>query len=119
MALSERKLNGSRAFGVTVIRMLGHHMADARARLRARLATCARTQRVIFALWHGELLPLLWHHRGQGVCVVISEHKDGEIIARIATRLGYATVRGSTTPGGGARAHRAHPRDRVRVMTRR
>lgn len=58
-------------------------------------------QRVIFALWHGDLLPLLWEHRRQGVAVVISEHRDGEIIAQIAERLGYATVRGSTSRGGG------------------
>jgi lysophospholipid acyltransferase (LPLAT)-like uncharacterized protein len=56
-------------------------------------------QRVIYTLWHGELLPLLWHHRGEGVAVVISEHRDGEIIARIAERLGYCTVRGSSSRG--------------------
>jgi lysophospholipid acyltransferase (LPLAT)-like uncharacterized protein len=57
-------------------------------------------RRVIFALWHGELLPLLWHQRGEHVAIVISEHKDGEIIARIAESLGYATVRGSSSRGG-------------------
>ena len=56
-------------------------------------------QRVLFALWHGELLPLLWHQRGRGVAVVISEHRDGEIIARIAESLGYTTVRGSSSRG--------------------
>jgi lysophospholipid acyltransferase (LPLAT)-like uncharacterized protein len=56
-------------------------------------------QRVLFALWHGELLPLLWHQRGRGVAVVISEHRDGEIIARIAESLGYRTVRGSSSRG--------------------
>lgn len=56
--------------------------------------------RVIFALWHGELLPLLWHQRGENVAIVISEHRDGEIIARIAESLGYATVRGSSSKGG-------------------
>jgi lysophospholipid acyltransferase (LPLAT)-like uncharacterized protein len=61
----------------------------------------ASGRRVIFTLWHGELLPLLWAHRGQGIAVVISEHRDGEIIARIAERLGYTTVRGSTSRGGG------------------
>jgi lysophospholipid acyltransferase (LPLAT)-like uncharacterized protein len=54
---------------------------------------------IVFALWHGQLLPLLYHHRGQGVAVLISEHADGEIIARIATSLGYRTVRGSTSRG--------------------
>ena len=61
----------------------------------------ASGQRVIFTLWHGELLPLLWQHRKQGVAVLISEHRDGEIIAQIAERLGYTTVRGSTSRGGG------------------
>ncbi len=65
------------------------------------LRAARRDHRVIFALWHGELLPLLWHHRGQHIAIVISEHKDGEIIARIAHALGYHTVRGSTTRGGG------------------
>jgi lysophospholipid acyltransferase (LPLAT)-like uncharacterized protein len=55
----------------------------------------------IFALWHGQLLPLIWQQRGQGVAVLISEHGDGEIIARVAEGLGLRTVRGSTTRGGG------------------
>ena len=55
-------------------------------------------QRVIFALWHGELLPLLWHQRGEDVAIVISDHRDGEIIAQIAESLGYSTVRGSSSP---------------------
>ena len=62
-------------------------------------AARASGQRVIFTLWHGELLPLLWHHRDEGIAVVISEHRDGEIIAQIAERLGYATVRGSSSRG--------------------
>lgn len=54
----------------------------------------------IFSLWHGQLLPLLAHHRDEGARVLISEHRDGEIIARIAESLGFRTVRGSTTRGG-------------------
>ena len=53
----------------------------------------------IFSLWHGQLLPLLWHHRGEGVLVLISEHQDGEIVARAAASLGYGLIRGSTTRG--------------------
>ena len=55
----------------------------------------------IFALWHGQLLPLLWHHRRQGISLVISEHRDGERIAQVAKGLGYELVRGSSTRGGG------------------
>jgi lysophospholipid acyltransferase (LPLAT)-like uncharacterized protein len=53
----------------------------------------------IFALWHGQLLPLLWHHRGEGVLVLISEHRDGELVARAAQSLGYGLIRGSSTRG--------------------
>jgi lysophospholipid acyltransferase (LPLAT)-like uncharacterized protein len=53
----------------------------------------------IFSLWHGQLLPLLWHHRGQGVVILISEHRDGELVARAAESLGYGLIRGSSTRG--------------------
>jgi lysophospholipid acyltransferase (LPLAT)-like uncharacterized protein len=53
----------------------------------------------IFALWHGQLLPLLWHHREEGVRVLISEHRDGELVARAAQSLGYGLIRGSSTRG--------------------
>jgi lysophospholipid acyltransferase (LPLAT)-like uncharacterized protein len=55
----------------------------------------------IMALWHGQLLVLTPHHRAMGVSVLISEHRDGEIIARIVEALGYRTVRGSTSRGAG------------------
>jgi lysophospholipid acyltransferase (LPLAT)-like uncharacterized protein len=54
---------------------------------------------VLFTLWHGQMLPLLVQHRGEGVAVLISEHRDGEIIARISQRLGFRTIRGSTSRG--------------------
>lgn len=54
----------------------------------------------IFAVWHGDLLPLTWTHRGEGIVVMVSEHRDGAVIAGILERLGYGTTRGSTTRGG-------------------
>lgn len=53
----------------------------------------------IFMLWHGQLLPLLYYHRNEGVGILISEHGDGEIIARVAKQFGLDTVRGSTSRG--------------------
>lgn len=58
-------------------------------------------QPMVLTCWHGHLLPLMWLHRGQGIATLISEHRDGEIVARVAERLGFALVRGSTTRGGG------------------
>ena len=55
---------------------------------------------VIFALWHGRLLPCTYHHRNQGIVTLISQHRDGEYIARIVQRWGYTAVRGSSTRGG-------------------
>jgi lysophospholipid acyltransferase (LPLAT)-like uncharacterized protein len=45
------------------------------------------------------MLPLLWQHRSHGVAILISEHGDGEIIARVAEALGYRSVRGSSSRG--------------------
>jgi len=53
----------------------------------------------VYAIWHGQLLPLTWAHRDRGVVALISEHRDGEIIARIAHHLGFRTVRGSSSRG--------------------
>ena len=53
----------------------------------------------VFSIWHGQLLPLLWHHRDQGISILVSEHKDGELIARFAESIGYGTIRGSSSRG--------------------
>ncbi|MGZ8492509.1 MAG: lysophospholipid acyltransferase family protein [Gemmatirosa sp.] len=55
---------------------------------------------LVVAIWHGQMLPLLAHHRNEGVSILISEHRDGEIIARVVRAFGFATVRGSSSRGG-------------------
>lgn len=60
----------------------------------------ARGTRVIFAFWHEHLLSLVHVHRDQGIVVLVSEHTDGEYIARILEGQGFATARGSSTRGG-------------------
>jgi lysophospholipid acyltransferase (LPLAT)-like uncharacterized protein len=47
------------------------------------------------------MLPLAWYMRNRGVYILVSEHRDGEVIARVLHALGHRTVRGSTTRGGG------------------
>lgn len=59
----------------------------------------AQNKPFVFALWHGQMLPLVVRHRSQGVKILISEHRDGELIAQIAQRLGLAAIRGSTSRG--------------------
>jgi len=58
------------------------------------------TGKVIYALWHSRMLGLLFTHRFRDVHVLISRHRDGELIAQVMKRLGCIPVRGSTTRGG-------------------
>ncbi len=58
---------------------------------------------VMLAIWHAELFALT----GYGMCrldgklaTVVSDSRDGEIIAQVLTRIGYGTARGSSTRGG-------------------
>jgi hypothetical protein len=54
----------------------------------------------VFALWHATLLPVAYKHSNEGVAVLVSQHRDGELIARVLAAWGNTTVRGSTTRGG-------------------
>ncbi len=60
----------------------------------------AAGQPVIFAVWHGRLLPLTFYHRHRNITAIISRSEDGEYIARLVEGWGYRTVRGSTSRGG-------------------
>lgn len=96
----DRKLRWTVRVGLVALRLLaatwrtrvinGHHVRELRQARRP----------LIFVFWHGEMLPLLWQHRNEGVAILISQHKDGELIARVAAALGYRAVRGSTSRGG-------------------
>jgi lysophospholipid acyltransferase (LPLAT)-like uncharacterized protein len=53
----------------------------------------------IHAFWHGRILPATVYFRGRGIVVITSENYDGEWIARIISRFGYGTARGSSSRG--------------------
>ncbi len=55
---------------------------------------------VLWAFWHEAILMNGWHHRFCGAFVMISASRDGELISQLVGRLGYHSVRGSTTRGG-------------------
>lgn len=55
---------------------------------------------IILAFWHAQQLMIPTGYRGTGSHVLISQHGDGEIIARIIARFGHEAVRGSSTRGG-------------------
>ena len=54
----------------------------------------------VFIFWHPRLFGMTGTCRIPGSRVLVSEHGDGEMIARIVKRLGYEPWRGSTTRGG-------------------
>lgn len=54
----------------------------------------------IFCLWHNRIFAGTYFLRDRGIVVITSQSLDGEYIARFLKRLGYGTVRGSSTRGG-------------------
>lgn len=65
-------------------------------------AVRASGRQPILAFWHGRILPATVFFRDRGIVVVTSENFDGEWIARVIARFGYATARGSSSRGGSA-----------------
>jgi len=55
---------------------------------------------VIVAFWHGRQLMLPLCYGGSRLYILISAHRDGELIHRIVRRFGFDTIRGSSTRGG-------------------
>lgn len=56
--------------------------------------------RLIYAVWHRGLLAPVWHHRTQGITLLVSGHRDGRLLAETAAGWGYQVVHGSSTRGG-------------------
>lgn len=51
-------------------------------------------------VWHKDFLFALDFFRRRRIVVMVSRSKDGELVARSLHRLGYKTVRGSSSAGG-------------------
>ncbi len=71
----------------------------------------ARGENYIFTLWHGRMFIPIFVQRGRRIVAMVSAHTDGEIIARAVEMMGYQTVRGSSSKGGGKAL-----RDMVKIM---
>ena len=86
--------------GAAVIRWLGRSMKLETRGQEEVDALYRRNQNVILAFWHAQQLMIPVGYRGPGAHVLISQHQDGEIIARIISTFGHRAVRGSSTRGG-------------------
>lgn len=65
-------------------------------------ARWARGEQLILAFWHNRvvMMPIACQGRGRKVCIMNSQHRDGEIATRALARWGIRSVRGSATRGG-------------------
>lgn len=101
--LSKRTLRKARVIGI-----LGSHLLCAlRATWRVRVLgkeweqECVQSSRgFIYAFWHGGLFALTPCFSGRGIAVLVSLNRDGEYITQTIHRMGFSTVRGSTSRGG-------------------
>ena len=55
---------------------------------------------VLYAFFHGAFFPMVYALRKQGVCILTSLSRDGELLSRVLLSQGYQVVRGSSTRGG-------------------
>ncbi|MES2522201.1 MAG: lysophospholipid acyltransferase family protein [Gemmatimonadota bacterium] len=85
--------------GSGVLRALGATWRVSMHGAEAYAARHARGERVVLVMWHGQMLMCAHAHQSP-TAVMISEHRDGEIIARVLGLLGHSAVRGSSSRGG-------------------
>jgi lysophospholipid acyltransferase (LPLAT)-like uncharacterized protein len=62
----------------------------------------AHEAKPVFAIWHANIPVGMCVYRGRDLAVMISRHHDGEVVSRIAERMGFRTARGSTYDGATA-----------------
>jgi lysophospholipid acyltransferase (LPLAT)-like uncharacterized protein len=86
-------------YGSWLVRLLSSTWRIRRRRAEIFDSVFTRREAAVFTIWHEQILPMLVAHKNCGVAVLISEHGDGEIIARMAERFGFLTVRGSSSRG--------------------
>jgi lysophospholipid acyltransferase (LPLAT)-like uncharacterized protein len=58
-----------------------------------------REENAIGVFWHGRLLMAPVIYGGRGLKILISRHRDGELISRTVRHFGMGTIRGSSTRG--------------------
>lgn len=93
------KVAWSSRLGAAFIHMIAKTWRFSVVNAAGYTAERAAGRAVVLVLWHGEMLPLLYYHRNRQISVLVSEHGDGEIIARILEDFGFRLVRGSSSRG--------------------
>ncbi len=94
MKITPRRARWLSLLGAALVRLLGFTW-----RIRSSGAK-PPDWRILLAFLHGDILTAAYAFRGMDGAVMISLHGDGELIARVARRLGHVAVRGSSSRGG-------------------
>jgi lysophospholipid acyltransferase (LPLAT)-like uncharacterized protein len=83
--------------GVIVIRLLSWTWRIRRSGGEEVASRVGQGLPILYALWHGHLLPGLIEHAGERAALLVSSSRDGEIITQVARAFGYDAIRGSTS----------------------
>ncbi|MEO8679147.1 MAG: lysophospholipid acyltransferase family protein [Vicinamibacterales bacterium] len=86
--------------GYPLLRMLGATWRWKVSGAEHDAAIRAQGRQPILALWHGRILPATLYFQRRGIVAITSQNFDGEWMARIHRKFGYAQARGSTSQGG-------------------
>ncbi len=92
-----------RAASATISHVLRLWIATLRVRVvldEPSLLPQVAPRRNLYLFWHEVLLLPAALYAKPDMAVMVSEHRDGELVAQVFERMGGATVRGSTTRGG-------------------
>jgi lysophospholipid acyltransferase (LPLAT)-like uncharacterized protein len=86
--------------GPWIFRLIGWTIRVQRINEEPLRELLQRKQAFLFCVWHGRLFLPVFLYRNHDIVAMVSQHADGEVIARIVQKMGYGTVRGSSTRGG-------------------
>ncbi|MBI5233544.1 MAG: DUF374 domain-containing protein [Deltaproteobacteria bacterium] len=85
--------------GFWLIRFIWMTMGIEHQNLAAYEKLLSEDRRCILAFWHGRLLMMPCAYKGKRATILVSQHRDGELIARAVRGFGIESVRGSSTRG--------------------
>lgn len=88
------------SFGSFFIRLLGSTARIERQGFDHHQWLTQNNKKFIYCIWHGRILIPIYLHQNEQIVAMVSQHNDGEIIARILEKMGFRTTRGSSTRGG-------------------
>ena len=56
----------------------------------------SKKENIVFSVWHGRQFSTLYIHRNQGITVLVSPSRDGNVQAGFLNRFGFKSIRGSS-----------------------